>query len=203
MSDSSPQISRPSGPVAEHRGLEQHLAVLGRVVKVGADLLDDDRALTLDVRRLEPRTDDQLADHVHRALDLAQRDAHPVDRRFTVGRRVERPADTLDGLADGARGRIRGGALERDVLHEMGDADLPRDLEPRPGQDVGGDRDRARRREPRADHPGPGRQRGPFEHRRGWYRIERAAPAGATGATRSVLCQEAAGMSVSSQACRK
>ena len=35
--------------VAEHRRLEQDLAVLGRVVEVGADLLDDHRALALDV----------------------------------------------------------------------------------------------------------------------------------------------------------
>ena len=113
-------------PVAEHRRLEQDLAVLGRVVEVRADLLDDDRALALDVGRLEPRPDDELADDVHRALGLAQRDAHPVDRRFAVGGGVERPADALDRLADGARRRVGGRALERDVLHEMGDADLAR-----------------------------------------------------------------------------
>ena len=94
-------------PVPEHRRLEQDLAVLGRVVEVRADLLDDDRPLALDVRALEPRPDDQLADDVHRPGRLAPRDAHPVDRRFAVGRGVERAADPLDRLADRPRRRDR------------------------------------------------------------------------------------------------
>ena len=146
-------------PVAEHRGLEQDLAVLGRIVEVRADLLDDHRPLALDVGVLEPRPDDQLADDVHRALGLAPRHAHPVDRRFAVGGGVERAADALDRLADRAGRRVGGRALEGEVLHEMGDADLAGRLEARPGQDVRGDRDRARRREPGADHAGPGWQR--------------------------------------------
>ena len=151
-------------PVAEHRGLEQDLAVLGRVVQVRADLLDDDGPLALDVGVLEPRPDDELADHVHRAFGLAARDADPVDRRFAVRRGVERAADALDGLADRPGRRVGRRALEREVLHEMGDADLAGRLEPRAGEDVRGDRDRARRREPGADHAGSGWQRGPFEH---------------------------------------
>jgi hypothetical protein len=152
-------------PVAEHRGLEQDLAVLGRVVQVRADLLDDDRAFTLDVGGLEARPDDELTDDVHRALRLAARDPDPVDRRFAVRGGVERAADALDGLADRAGRRIGGRALEREVLHEMGDADLAGRLEPGAGQDVCGDGDRASRREPGADHAGSGWQRGPFEHR--------------------------------------
>ncbi len=53
--------------VAEHRGLEQDLRVLGRVVLVAADLLDDDAPLALRSRRaLSLGPDDQLADDVHR-----------------------------------------------------------------------------------------------------------------------------------------
>ena len=133
--------------VTEHRGLEQDLAVLRRVVEVRADLLDDDGPLALDVGQLEPRPDDQLADDVHRALGLAARDADPVDGRFAVGGGIERATDPLDRLADGAGRWIGGRALERQVLHEMGDPDLAGDLEPRSGEDVGGDRDRTRRRE--------------------------------------------------------
>ena len=48
-------------PVAEQRLLDQHLAVLGRVVEVGADLLDDDRPLLVDVGVVQPRPDDELA----------------------------------------------------------------------------------------------------------------------------------------------
>ena len=73
---------------------------------------------------LEGGADDQLAQDVHRPGRLADRDADPVDGRFAVGGGVERTADTLDRLADRARRRVGRRALERDVLHEMGDAGL-------------------------------------------------------------------------------
>ena len=57
-------------------------------------------------RVLEARPDDQLADDVHRAVDLAARHAHPVDRRLAVGGRVERATDALDRLADRAGRRV-------------------------------------------------------------------------------------------------
>ena len=174
MSDLLAADLAPQRTVAEHRGLEQDLAVLGRIVEIRADLLDDDRALALDIGRLEPRPHDQLADDVHRALGLAPRHAHPVDRRFAIGRGVERATHAFDRLADRTGRWVRGRALEGQVLHEVGDPDLPGGLEPRAGQHVRGDGDRARRREPGADHAGPGGQRGPFEHRRRWYRIAAA-----------------------------
>ena len=172
----------PQRTVAEHRGLEQDLAVLGRIVEIRADLLDDDRALALDIGRLEPRPHDQLTDDVHRALGLAPRHAHPVDGRFAIGRGVERAAHAFDRLADRPGRGIRRRALERQVLHEVGDPDLPGGLEPGAGQHVGGDGDRTRRRKPGADHAGPGRQHGPFEHRRRWYRIAGLGPRHGRGA---------------------
>ncbi len=56
------------GAIAEHRLLDQDLGVLGRVVEVGADLLDDDRPLVVDLVVLETRPDDELGDDVGRPL---------------------------------------------------------------------------------------------------------------------------------------
>ena len=86
--------------VPEHRLLEEDLGVLDRVVVVGADLLDDDRALVVDLRIGEHGPHDELAEDVHPARRLAPGDPDPVDGRFAVGRRVERAADALDRLGD-------------------------------------------------------------------------------------------------------
>ena len=157
-------------PVAEERGLEQGLGVLGRIVLVGADLLDDDRPLAVDLLASRTRPDDELAEDVHRARRLAPRDADPVDGRLAVGGGVERAADALDRLADRPRRRVGRRALERDVLHEMGDAGLGRGFQARTGQDVCRDGDRTRPGHPGADDARPRGQRGPFEHRGRWYR---------------------------------
>ena len=61
------------------------------------------RSISCDV---EERPDDQLAEHVHRPLGLAPRHADPVDGRLAVRGRVERAADALDRLGDGARRRV-------------------------------------------------------------------------------------------------
>ena len=53
-------------PLAEQRLLDEHLGVLGRVVEVRADLLDDDRPLLVDVGVVERGVHDQLAEHGHR-----------------------------------------------------------------------------------------------------------------------------------------
>ncbi len=110
----------PQRRVAEHGEIEQHVDVLGGIVEVRADLLDDHVALAVDLVLIEPRPDDQLAEDVHRDRGVAGRDAHVVDRRLAVGRRVERAAEAFDGLGDRARRRVVARSLERDVLHEMG-----------------------------------------------------------------------------------
>jgi hypothetical protein len=108
--------------VPEHRLLEEDLAVLGRVVEVAPDLLDDDLPLALDLKRREGGPDDELAEHVHATRRFAQRRAYPVDRRLAIRGGVERAANTFDGLGDGPGRRIGGRALEGDVLHEVGHA---------------------------------------------------------------------------------
>ena len=157
--------------VTEHRRLEEHLAVLVGVVEVRADLLDDHGPFTGDVVVVELRPDDELADDIEGAVCFAGRDAHPVDGRFAVRGRVERAAHTLDRLADRPGRRVGLGALEGEVLHEVGDTDLAGHFEPRPREHIGGHGDRACRRKPGADHARSGWQHGPFEHRRRWYRI--------------------------------
>src|SRR4029077_10533521 len=54
--------------VTEHRLLEEDLAVLGGVVQVAPDLLDDDLPLALDLLGRERGPDDELAEHVHAAV---------------------------------------------------------------------------------------------------------------------------------------
>ena len=44
--------------IAEHRGLEQDLGVLGRVVLIATDLFDDDAPLALDLIGAQCRADD-------------------------------------------------------------------------------------------------------------------------------------------------
>ena len=176
-------------PPPEHRLLEEDLAVLGRVVKVAPDLLDDHASFAIDVGLVEGRPADELAEDVDGAGGLAPRDPRPVDRGFSVRRRVERSTDALDRLAERSGRWIGLRALERQVLEEMGDAGLALGLDARAGEDVGGDGDRPRIAEPGADHPGPVGQRRPFEHRRDGTRssgvgraslgIERPAPTGA------------------------
>jgi len=66
--------------------------MLARVVLVGADFLDDDGPLGLDLLGSQQRTPDQLAQHGHAPSRLAQGHADPVDRRFAVRGGVEAAA---------------------------------------------------------------------------------------------------------------
>ena len=70
--------------VTEHRLLEQDLAVLGRVVQVAPDLLDDDLPLAVDLVRRERRPDDELAEDVH-ARDPSRAAASGPSRPSTRG----------------------------------------------------------------------------------------------------------------------
>ena len=161
--------------VPEHRALEEHLAVLGGIVEVGADLLDDDRPLVVDVVIGQHGPHDQLTDDVHRPDRLAPWHPHPVHGGFAVRGGIERSADALDRLADRAGRRVGGRALERDVLHEVGHAGLGVGLQARSGQDIGSDGDGACPGHPGGDDTRPGRQLGSFEH--AGMVAHRAAPA--------------------------
>src|SRR5439155_6862540 len=71
-----------AGP--EHCLLEQRLSVLGRVVKIRADLLDDDGPLSVDLLLVEVRPNDQLTEDVHGPDRLAPRDANPVNGGLAI-----------------------------------------------------------------------------------------------------------------------
>jgi hypothetical protein len=129
----------PQRRIAEHRQVEERVNLLRRVILVGADLLDDDRSLRLDVPAFELRPDDQLAQHVHPSRCLVPGNANPVDRRFSVCRGIEAAAEPFYRLRDGARRGIGSRPLERDVLHEMRGAGLFCRLQARSGQHVRGD----------------------------------------------------------------
>ena len=123
---SSPQISRPSGPspnIACWKRIWAYSAGSSRYERISSTITARSPSISVVVER---RPDDQLAEDVHRPGRLAPRDADPVDGRLAVGRRVERAADALDRLGDRpGRGEARR-PLERDVLHEVGDAGLAR-----------------------------------------------------------------------------
>ena len=92
--------------VVEDGQVEEDADVLGRIVEVGADLLDDDVALLLDLLLVQERAGDELAEHGHGEGGVADRHADVVDGRLAVGRGVEGPADPLHGLGERARRRV-------------------------------------------------------------------------------------------------
>ncbi len=151
--------------VVEDRQVEQHVDVLGRVVEVRADLLDDDVALLLDLLLVEQGPRHELPEDGHRQGDVPPRHAHVIDGRLAVRRGVERPADPLDGLGQGAGRGERGGPLEGQVLHEVGAAGLVDVLVARAREDMRLDRDRPGSRKPGGDDARPVGQRRALEHR--------------------------------------
>ncbi len=151
--------------VVEDREIEENVHVLGRVVEVRADLLDDDIPLVLDLRLVEVGPDDELAQHLHRGCGVARRDADVVDGRFAIRRCVEGAAEALHRLGECARRRIGPRSLERQVLHEMRATGLPGCLVARARQDVRLHRERAGARQTRSDDAWPVGQRRSFEHR--------------------------------------
>jgi hypothetical protein len=81
---SLPAISRPRGVSPNIARSKERVDVLAGVVEVGADLLDDDGPLRLDLLAAQVWPNDQLAQHVHTAGGLAQRAREP-SRRWTRG----------------------------------------------------------------------------------------------------------------------
>ena len=151
--------------VVEDGQVEEHADVLGRVVEVGADLLDDDVALLLDLLLVQERAGNELAEHGHGERGVAGRHADVVDGGLAVGRGVEGPADPLHGLGERPRRRVGARPLEREVLHEVGAAGLVSALVARAGEHVRLDRDRPGAGKSRGDDARPVGQRRAFEHR--------------------------------------
>jgi hypothetical protein len=89
------------------------------------DFLQHDLALTLDFRGIEHRLEKNIGEHVGRHLEVLAEHLGVVAGVLLAGERVEHPADAVESLGD-FRGGAPFGALEKQMLDEMGDAILDR-----------------------------------------------------------------------------
>ena len=150
-----------AGDLAAERGVvedgqvEEDVDVLGGVVQVRADLLDDDVPLVLDLGLVEVWPDHELAQHLHGGRRMARRDPHVVDGRLAVRRGVEGAAEALHRLRERACRGEGARPLEGQVLHEMGAPGLARGLVTRAGEDVRLHREGAGPRQARRDDTRP------------------------------------------------
>jgi len=133
---------------AEGRLLDQVVHELLRLVLVHRDFFEHDLALGVELR--EGRCEDHLSHHVERRLELVVRYARIDDRVLARGRRVQLPAERVEDLGD-LLGRVRGGALEEQVLDEVRDAGAIRLLVARSRPDPEADCDGAHMLEPLRD----------------------------------------------------
>ena len=104
--------------------------------------LQYDLALAFDFRGIENRLEKDIGEHVGRHLEVLAEHLGVVAGVFLAGERVEYAADAVEGLGD-FRGGALLGALEKQMLDEMGDAVLGRLLVTRavldPDSDCRGD----------------------------------------------------------------
>ena len=169
MPASSPQISRPSGP-------SPNIACWMRIWAYSDGSSKYDRiSSTMTVRSCSMSASSSVGrtisspSTVHRRARLAPRDADPVDGRLAVcgGVRTEPPTPST-ASRDRARRRVARRALERQVLHEVGDARLL-------GRSPPATRPARRRRSTPIARPAAGRRSRaalrparPLEHGSGW-----------------------------------
>ena len=105
-----------------HHLLEKAVHVVLREILVHLQLFQDHLALVVDVARSELRLGDDVEKHVDAELQVVGWDPRPVAGQLFVRRCIEHPADTLDRLGDFFGRRTPLGALEKEVLDEMGGA---------------------------------------------------------------------------------
>ena len=129
------------GVVGPHDRIEEEVGHLGRGVGDHGQLLEDDRAFLLHLGAVHERAADELDKDVEGELHVQARDLGVVDGVLAVRTRVEDAADGVDGLGDLLRGRALLGALEEQVLDEVGDAGLSVAFVPGASADVEGERD--------------------------------------------------------------
>ena len=128
--------------MAAPEGSDEHLVdeVVGVVVRF-AELLQDDAALDLDVVGLERRREHDIAQQIHRfretAVERVRVEAGVLLRREGV----DVPAQAIDRPRD-LDGRTAAGALEEDMLQEVGDPPLPGGLLARARPDEEAERER-------------------------------------------------------------
>jgi hypothetical protein len=116
-----PQDGPPEGMPRPHPLREEIVdEVVGSVLD-HLDLLEDHRLFLFDVLRGEERPHQDVAQQVHRQRHVLVEDAHVETGVLLRGEGVHVPAHRVDGAGNGLGG-AGGGALEEEVLDEMGDA---------------------------------------------------------------------------------
>jgi hypothetical protein len=106
------------------------------------DLLEDDRLLLLDVVGGEPRVTEDVGEQIDREGQVLVEHAH-VEAGVLLGReRVHVPPHRVDRAGD-VLGRAGGGALEDQMLDQVGDAAQRLGLRPRARLHPDADRHRA------------------------------------------------------------
>ena len=125
--------------------------VVGRV-EAFAELGQDDQLLALQLGLVELRRADQVGDQLERQADIGRQRSRMEGRLVARGPGVERAADILDRLGDGA-GVAAARALEHHMLDQMGEPALAVRLGARADEGVKPDRRRLRARH-RVDRDG-------------------------------------------------
>ena len=129
---------------------EEVVDEFGRLVLVHEDLFEDHLALGLDLVGPEGGSADDVAEDVEAQVEVLVEEAGVEGRVLLGGEGVHLAADGLDRLGDLAS-RALFGALEQQVLEEVGDAGQFRTLVPRPDIDPEAERHRAYVGHPLAD----------------------------------------------------
>ena len=102
------------------------------------ELFEDDAALFFDVLGVEAGVAEHVDEEVEGLGEVGKGDLGPVDSDLLVGGAVEHAAYSLHGLGDLLGEGPFLGALETDMLDEVGDAGLGVGLIPRAGPDKDG-----------------------------------------------------------------
>ena len=138
------------GVAAEHRLGDQIVDELLRLVLVHRDLLEHD--LALGVHLGESRSEDHVAHHVDRRLEVVVGDPRVDDGVLARGCGIQLAAEPVENLGDLLR-RVAVCALEEQMLDEVRDARAVIALVARARADPVAERDRANVRQPLGDDP--------------------------------------------------
>ena len=151
--------SAQRGVLTEGGAGESLLGDVGRVIGGIGQLGDDDAALGLDVGRLQERGGHHVGEHVEGRHAVGGEHAGVVGGVLLGRGGVGLPADHVEGLGD-VVGVACSGALEEQVLQEVGGALLAGLLVAAPDAEPHADRGRAQARHGLGDDPHPTGQDG-------------------------------------------
>ena len=149
---------------AEHRRGELLVHDVARVVVAHRELLEDDAALGLQLVAVEARGGDHVTDDVDRHREVRVEHAGVVAGVLLARGGVRVAAHRVEGLGD-VQGGASPGALEQQVLEEVGGAEVPVGLVPRADPDPRAHRRRAQARHLLGEHTDTAGQDGATDRR--------------------------------------